>query len=933
MYNYTLNSSRAAGGSSTWFETTLRSNAVFSGSTGTHDPFYDKSLVSRTSNGVTKWAVSNNLSTWTSYTPPFTPTTAPQFGAGGYPYRPTDAFFTSGPTRLLSGERHYFAAKPDGSIIVAVQYFTIPISIKYSTNGGTTWTNADTTPFSALSGPYNFYMVTWANGRFVLQIDVSPGNGVYTSTDGNTWTYQGVPRITASYGSLSRLYSATSYILSTFGSEVNVYTGIGSATTTLSGPNGQGSFMAAVNTTTGTDVLFWTSFDSKFWTYNGVGSAATYVMQRSGATVLALAWDRYASRYVGIFQVGSTRTLEFLSGATWTVISTLGTTVDSSILNLIVHGSGSYAVVGKRTVSVGFNDYGAFYGWDAVTSTWVSSSELIGVGGLSGVEHFLFLGNTNQCIIGDEQGLLSGTVRTTPLHAYRGWRYIAYNTTTNQLEAYVSKDGMATWVSGNGSTIANTIGNTASLPYRRYKFWDLGPTAYLAAPVANVSSNDTGPLVLKTTDGGGTWRKVLDLRNSVTAIYITEPGAYTLPPTVTMTNPTTGNVATFTAVLGNVTSNSVTVTNRGTGYNWGSIHFGGPDDSIHGQSPEASIVIRNGGIDAVKMRRRGLGYSSAPTVTINGQSGASGATGTMGLEPNPGLIRILIDNPGTGYPQGRYDLQITKNPSDPAAGGGAAYAEVGTPNVIFSELCGKAGGDDIMVLAPSGTISGTQALSASTYYVSTDKGESWTAQRLPRTSVTVPGSDATANFSAWSYRIIRGVDYAYVGTYGQAFHFYGSDIYQAAYVQSRSFACAANIVNASTTITPSGFPTTSHAGGNIFYHTTANEPYAGFSSVANNGNSTSNATAFVGIIQTIHSAVGQQSNGAVRNIVCRAPAAGTSFITILATPTNMNIVWNKIEYNHTERSWVAYGANGVVAVSNVADASTWTLYSNPGSLF
>jgi len=175
---------------------------------------------------------------------------------------------------------------------------------------------------------------------------------------------------------------------------------------------------------------------------------------------------------------------------------------------------------------------------------------------------------------------------------------------------------------------------------------------------------------------GTTMRGTLTLRNdrNLTGVEILNGGsAYTLPPIVTVNDPT-GQGAQVTAVIGDSSINSITVNNSNSNHNYVS-----PILTVVGGGGSGAIlqpVLVNGDIDEVVVISGGTGYTEVPTIRIEDVSG-NGATMTAILSGSPVLDIVIIDG-GEGY----TDPEISIDPAPGDAGFGATASATVETGVI-----------------------------------------------------------------------------------------------------------------------------------------------------------------------------------------------------------------------------------------------------------
>ena len=229
-------------------------------------------------------------------------------------------------------------------------------------------------------------------------------------------------------------------------------------------------------------------------------------------------------------------------------------------------------------------------------------------------------------------------------------------------------------ISGNNVTWTNNVSTLTN--------FNINNTDYIAAfeddgkaEYFNVTSNSTGTIANASTFSTSgirsrQWKddraiiidpdkgyKTWDGANLITVgcigpIGITFGGSkYINPPTVTISAPneTNGVQATAVASISNASGTVVnaTVTTKGSSYDTvPSVVFSAPKSS-YGVQAQGSAVISGGNVVAITVTNPGLGYTSAPTITISGGGGSgAAAVATLG---SGAVNAITITEAGTGY--------------------------------------------------------------------------------------------------------------------------------------------------------------------------------------------------------------------------------------------------------------------------------------------
>lgn len=168
-----------------------------------------------------------------------------------------------------------------------------------------------------------------------------------------------------------------------------------------------------------------------------------------------------------------------------------------------------------------------------------------------------------------------------------------------------------------------------------------GGVYYTAPPTVTLSGG---------SGGGALASAVLtpSLSNNLSAINVTAVGtSYATPPTVTLTGGG-GAGATAVAVVTALKVSSIVITNPGTGYTSAptvTLAGGG------GSGAAATAVFTpasSGSVSLASVTATGTGYTAIPTVTITG-GGGTGATATASINSAGEVTGIVILNAGLGY--------------------------------------------------------------------------------------------------------------------------------------------------------------------------------------------------------------------------------------------------------------------------------------------
>jgi hypothetical protein len=192
---------------------------------------------------------------------------------------------------------------------------------------------------------------------------------------------------------------------------------------------------------------------------------------------------------------------------------------------------------------------------------------------------------------------------------------------------------------------------------------------------------------------GTTMKGSLTLRNdrNIVSVSIASAGSgYTLPPVVTITDPT-GQSAQVTAIIGTSGIAGVTVNNNNSNGNYVS-----PILTVVGGGGSGAVlqpVVVSGVIDEVIVVSAGTGYTSTPTIRIEDVSGL-GSTMSVQLTGSP-ILDIVVVSGGEGY----TDPEVTIEPAQGDAGFGAiGVANVETGVIDDVTLVGSL--RDVVIVSP-----------------------------------------------------------------------------------------------------------------------------------------------------------------------------------------------------------------------------------------
>lgn len=171
-------------------------------------------------------------------------------------------------------------------------------------------------------------------------------------------------------------------------------------------------------------------------------------------------------------------------------------------------------------------------------------------------------------------------------------------------------------------------------------------------PVSTNGAGYTTPPAVTITGGGGSGAvavAILGPTGAVASISVINKGSgYTSEPTVTIAAPPVGGTQ---AVAGTVVLekqvNTVTITNPGAGFVYGSgADFDGTDVLFNGTSITGTEIKLNRAVVALSITDSGNDFTSVPTITITGDNTTS-ATATAEIKYS--VQNIVVTNPGSGY--------------------------------------------------------------------------------------------------------------------------------------------------------------------------------------------------------------------------------------------------------------------------------------------
>ena len=214
-------------------------------------------------------------------------------------------------------------------------------------------------------------------------------------------------------------------------------------------------------------------------------------------------------------------------------------------------------------------------------------------------------------------------------------------------------------------------------------------SGYTSAPTFTITGDGAAATAFATID------------NIVTGLTITDPGkGYTSAPTVTITGD--GTAATATATIDKQVE-SISMSSGGSGYlpNQTSVLlFGGG-----GSGATAVPVIAGGEITGITVTGSGAGYTSAPTVVINGNGTGAAAVASIG-----GVLTVVtITDSGTGYTTApTVTISGGGNPTDATA---TATIDVVTGEVANIQIIESGSGyTSAPILTITGNATGTASL-------------------------------------------------------------------------------------------------------------------------------------------------------------------------------------------------------------------------------
>lgn len=242
---------------------------------------------------------------------------------------------------------------------------------------------------------------------------------------------------------------------------------------------------------------------------------------------------------------------------------------------------------------------------------------------------------------------------------------------TNQGQRYITAPTVS--ITGGGGT-----GATATATLARTSF------SVESITITNVGSGFTSVPNVSITGGGGSGAAavatIITNAGQVNSISVGTAGTgYNSPPDVQLVGGG-GTGATATATIGAPTyiSPFATISSPGSGYTNGAQHplvFTGGGGS--GAAGYVNIHPFNGTVWQVWITNGGSGYTSVPSVSIQGGAGTGGAIAIALWDPNAGKVTgINVTNPGSGY---------TSAPTVLLSGGGGSGA-AGTATITQSTL-------------------------------------------------------------------------------------------------------------------------------------------------------------------------------------------------------------------------------------------------------
>ena len=204
-------------------------------------------------------------------------------------------------------------------------------------------------------------------------------------------------------------------------------------------------------------------------------------------------------------------------------------------------------------------------------------------------------------------GTATAVAITTSIAGVRSVKEIVM---TNAGFGYTTVPLISIYSGGGTGAAATCLIETVDQGVVSFAINDAG-SGYPVPPTVTISVPSAGAVATATTGVGGT----------VTSLTLTNPGtAYTTAPSVTLSTPASGiNTATATATIGTGgTVTALTITDAGSGYGSNPTVTISNDDSIKStETASARAEVSEGNIvTSIRIINPGIGYTAAPTVTI-----------------------------------------------------------------------------------------------------------------------------------------------------------------------------------------------------------------------------------------------------------------------------------------------------------------------------
>jgi type IV pilus assembly protein PilY1 len=240
--------------------------------------------------------------------------------------------------------------------------------------------------------------------------------------------------------------------------------------------------------------------------------------------------------------------------------------------------------------------------------------------------------------------------------------------------------------------------------------------------------------------------------------------------TATFSAPAAGGVqATGTPVItSSLKVSSVTVNTQGNGYAAGGSVLATFSAPAPGGVQATALVTISGSspnrkVNAINIINPGSGYTTAPTITLSGTGGGTGATFTVNMAATNVVSGITVTNPGAGY-----TTTPTVTLGGVGAGTGASFTvATGTTNVISGIVVTNAGAG--YTAAPTISLAGTGTGSGAAFTVNTSTtnvitginvtngGAGYTTPPTLTLGGTAGGSGATFTVNAGTTYVVSAV--------------------------------------------------------------------------------------------------------------------------------------------------------------------------------